>query len=217
MSSVSDTTSPLSGHWVGKLRRRRAIIEAAYHIILKDGDAGLTMRRLALQAGVSPTTPYNLFGSKESVIRAVFDEDFANFERQYRAKAGANELARIFDVIDFSFDAFAERPNLYIALFRTLEGARESEVRSSEWLRTAFLTGIVEDAIAAGYVATRHKQLLAMTIVRIFRSVILEWVAAEISLGDAHRQVGAGIAMLLGSTVPQGHQAVLAELRTRYE
>jgi AcrR family transcriptional regulator len=217
MSSVSDTTQPLSGHWVGKLRRRRAIIEAAYHIILKDGDAGLTMRRLALEAGVSPTTPYNLFGSKESVIRAVFDEDFANFERQYRIKAGANQLARIFDVIDFSFDAFAERPNFYIALFRTLEGGRESEVRSSEWLRTAFLTSIVEDAVAAGYVATRQKQLLAMTIVRIFRSVILEWVAAEISLADAHRQVGLGIALLLGSSVPERHQPVLAELRARYE
>lgn len=216
MTSVSETTSSLSGHWVGKLRRRRAIIEAAYHIILKEGDAGLTMRRLALQAGVSPTTPYNLFGSKESVIRAVFDEDFAHFERQYRARADANQLARIFDIIDFSFDEFAERPNFYIALFRTLEGARESEVRSSEWLRTAFLSSIVEDAIAAGYVICPHKQVLAMSIVRIFRSVILEWVATEISLGEARRQLGLGIAMLLGSSVPERHQPVLAELRSRY-
>jgi hypothetical protein len=90
-------------------------------------------------------------------------------------------------------------------------------VRSSEWLRTAFLTGIVEDAIAAGYVATRHKQVLAMTIVRIFRSIILEWVASEISLGDAHRQVALGVALLLGASVPEGHQPVLAELRSRYE
>lgn len=89
-------------------------------------------------------------------------------------------------------------------------------MRSSEWLRTAFLTAIVEDAIAAGYVICPHKQVLAMTIVRIFRSVILEWVAAEISLGDARRQLGLGIAMLLGASVPEGHQPVLAELRSRY-
>lgn len=216
MSSAPDTAAPLSGHWVGKLRRRRAIIEAAYRIILEEGDAGLTMRRLALEAGVSPTTPYNLFGSKESVIRAVFDEDFAQFEHRYRARANANQLARIFDVIDFSFDEFAERPNFYIALFRTLEGTRESEVRSSEWLRTAFLTSIVEDAIVAGYIACLDRQVLARTIVRIFRSIILEWVAAEISTGEAHREVGLGVALLLGSSVPQAHQPMLAELRARY-
>jgi AcrR family transcriptional regulator len=217
MDSVTDTTPPLSGHGVGKLRRRRAIMEAAYQIISKEGDAGLTMRRLALQAGVSPTTPYNLFGSKESVIRAVFDEDFANYEREFRESATANQLSRIFDLIDHSFDAFRDRPSFYIALFRTLEGARESEVRSSEWLRASFITAMVEDAMGAGYLASPHDRLLAMTIVRIFRSIILEWVAEEISLPDAQRQVGLGVVLLLGSSVPGEHQAQLAELRSRYE
>ena len=79
MEQGATISTPLSGHDAGKLKRRRAILDAAREIITTLGDAGLTMRALAARAGVSPATPYNLFGSKQAVLQAVYDADQEEF------------------------------------------------------------------------------------------------------------------------------------------
>jgi AcrR family transcriptional regulator len=217
MSSTITSFRPPSGPSAGMLRRRHAIVEAAHEIISKEGEGGLTMRRLAAKAKVSPTTPYNLFGSKEAVLRAVFDADFVNFDRYFMAKASTDPLTRLFDLVDFSFDAFSERPVFYKALFRTLHGARESEVRSSEWLRSAFIESMVAEAVESGRIDAAHDRLIAATWARMVRSAILEWVAGEIKLKDARRETGLSIALFLEASVPARFKPELRRLRSRYE
>lgn len=217
MTAQIDEARPPSGHRPGKLRRRRAIIEAAQSIIASDGEDGLTMRRLAVEAGVSPTTPYNLFGSKESVIRAVFDEDFAiNFKNSASREPGESALARLFAIIDISFDAFRRRPGFYKAVFRTLLGARESEVRSSEWLRASIINALVAEAIGEGCLDGEFAELLAVTIARIFRAAVLEWVTGELALARARREVGLAVALFLAAAVREPHRAELLRFRDRY-
>jgi AcrR family transcriptional regulator len=52
---------------------RAKIRAAAESIIRNEGMDKLTMRRLAVEAGVSLRTPYNLFGSKTDVLVALLD------------------------------------------------------------------------------------------------------------------------------------------------
>jgi AcrR family transcriptional regulator len=216
MSTLPEPVAP-SGHSAGKLRRRRAIIEAAYRIISAEGEDGLTMRRLAVQAGVSPTTPYNLFGSKEAIIRAVFDEDFMiNLKSAARREPGESPFARLFTIIDISFEAFRRRPVFYKALFRTLLGARESEVRSSEWLRASVINALVAEAIEDGYLAPDFGELVAVTVARIFRAAVLEWVTGELTVTKARREVGLGVALFLASSVADAHRRELLRFRDRY-
>lgn len=55
--------------------RRRAILDAARSLILEDKARDFSMPELAQRAGVSLVTPYNLFGSKSSILLEIVRED----------------------------------------------------------------------------------------------------------------------------------------------
>jgi AcrR family transcriptional regulator len=58
-----------------KNTRRRAILDAARNLILEGKDRDFSMLTLAEKAGVSLVTPYNLFGSKSSILLEIVRED----------------------------------------------------------------------------------------------------------------------------------------------
>jgi AcrR family transcriptional regulator len=58
-----------------KNTRRRAILDAARSLILEGKDRDFSMLTLAEKAGVSLVTPYNLFGSKSSILLEIVRED----------------------------------------------------------------------------------------------------------------------------------------------
>jgi len=61
----------MSQRALAKEGRRARILDAARAIVGLDGAAALSMRKVARSAGVSVTTLYNLFGSKEEIRLAL--------------------------------------------------------------------------------------------------------------------------------------------------
>lgn len=51
--------------------RRGRILDAARRLIASGGSAGLSMRKLAQEAGLSVTTLYNLFGARDDILIAL--------------------------------------------------------------------------------------------------------------------------------------------------
>jgi AcrR family transcriptional regulator len=58
----------------GKNRRRHEILQAARALIMSEGVEGVSMRRIADWANLSPGTLYNLYGSKEEILYALLNE-----------------------------------------------------------------------------------------------------------------------------------------------
>jgi AcrR family transcriptional regulator len=58
-----------------KTERRQAILDAARALILDGKERDFSMPTLAARAGVSLVTPYNLFGSKSSILLEIVRED----------------------------------------------------------------------------------------------------------------------------------------------
>ena len=58
-----------------KTERRQAILDAARALILDGKERDFSMPTLAAKAGVSLVTPYNLFGSKSSILLEIVRED----------------------------------------------------------------------------------------------------------------------------------------------
>ncbi|PCI87938.1 MAG: hypothetical protein COB24_04150 [Hyphomicrobiales bacterium] len=54
-----------------KLEKRNRLIELATSILERDGEAGLTARGLAREAGISRTTPYLYFKDKEAILNGI--------------------------------------------------------------------------------------------------------------------------------------------------
>jgi AcrR family transcriptional regulator len=99
--------------------RRQAILDAAKDIFLKEGYARTTMRRIATQLGITPTTLYLHFADKETLMHAicqdamrVLAEGFARVGRE--AKNPSDAFERFFDVyMQFGF----AHPREYRLLF----------------------------------------------------------------------------------------------------
>ncbi|MBI9076672.1 MAG: TetR/AcrR family transcriptional regulator [Desulfatibacillum sp.] len=70
---------PTQGTQSQEINRQR-ILEAARTIILENGMAALSMRKLAQVSGLALRTLYNLYGNKENVVLAVFDHGTRGIE-----------------------------------------------------------------------------------------------------------------------------------------
>lgn len=55
---------------------KNALIKAGVEILAKEGVSGLTLRKVALHAGVSHSAPYAHFPDKQSLIAAITTESF---------------------------------------------------------------------------------------------------------------------------------------------
>jgi AcrR family transcriptional regulator len=55
---------------------RNALVEAAYAELQREGQAGLSLRAVAREAGVSPAAPYHHFKDKSELLDAVTDTCF---------------------------------------------------------------------------------------------------------------------------------------------
>lgn len=61
-------------------RTSRAIIDAAYDLMVDQGYAATSMRQIADKAGLAPGSIYNHFSSKDDVFRAILEERHPFFQ-----------------------------------------------------------------------------------------------------------------------------------------
>lgn len=65
---------------------KNALIHAGVEILAKEGVSGLSLRKVALKAGVSHAAPYAHFADKQSLIAAISTEGFRQlYEKIYTA------------------------------------------------------------------------------------------------------------------------------------
>jgi len=145
---------------------KRALIDAAIHIINRHGRRALTLRAVAAAAGVSKNAPYRHFTNKEALLAAVAEEGFRELTRRMEETARRTDdpLERIiqeshvyvsfalgnpaqFDVM-FGFDlmSFAQHPTLLqtasVSAQHLLDLVRQCQeagiVRQGDVVRLAF-------------------------------------------------------------------------------
>lgn len=212
-------SAPLTGHDVGKLKRRRAILDAAREIITTLGDAGLNMRAMAARAGVSPATPYNLFGSKQAVLQAVYDEDQEEFYRAFEQHASKEPLTRLFDMIDLAILHWQRTPEFHRALIAILyRGGAGGGPSDRPHLTLVHVRQLIADAVAAGTLrADTPIDIVTSTLARIFRAAGQEWIDGMLTLEQARDDLGRSFALVLAGLVLPASRDKLAVIGRRYE
>jgi AcrR family transcriptional regulator len=206
-----------SGHSRGKAKRQRAILDAARDIMAEAGEAGLTMFALASRAGVSPATPYNLFGSKQAILQAVYEEDMRDFHANYDANAGTDPLGRIFELADHSVEHWSSSPDFYRAMLTVLSRSAGSGVEGAWSPKRSYARKLVQDlAATGGIVAGAPIEALATALIRMLKSVGGEWVDGTLTLEQAGRELGTGFGIVLTGFVTPSTEAALAAILKRY-
>jgi AcrR family transcriptional regulator len=78
-----------------KERNRRRIVGVAREVVAAEGVETLSMRTLAEAAGVSVTTLYNLFGTKEAIVRALAVDVLETFDGWVRDVDEPDSIERV--------------------------------------------------------------------------------------------------------------------------
>ena len=191
----------------GKAERRARITQAARDLLRETGAADLSMRALAERAGVSPATPYNLFGSKRAILVSVL-EDIRGFGKFFASSARLPPFERILNAVALAVGYYEGDPEFYRVLWRTILGSDAGEDRSAIFnaKRDAFWTQLLQDAADAGLlrpgvgVAGLRRALDAS-----FRGTMLDWVIGELPTADLQRCIGfAYVLALRGAASDQG-------------
>ena len=138
---------------------RRAILDAAEHLLATRGEDGLSIREVCARAGVTPPTIYHHFGDKAALVARVVDDCFADFDRAFAGRAAPNDPV---EALRWGFDRYVEyglrHPTHYTLMFErrlgdptpggqaSYDGLRRSVLRVAEAGR---LTAAVDEATAA--------------------------------------------------------------------
>ena len=106
---------------------RRAVIEAAFALVRKDGLRALTLREVARQIGVTHAAPYHHFKDREALLAALQEVAFGELDVVMRAqKQGVEDAQEELFVLGRAYVDFArERPDRFQVMFERGEGATD--------------------------------------------------------------------------------------------
>jgi AcrR family transcriptional regulator len=148
---------------------REAIIAEARDLIRSDGLDHLSLRRLGSRLGVSATALYAHIDTKQDLLRAVAAGEFDRLVAAYGEVGSTDPLERIrFHSRTYVEYARAE-PELFSVLFlfppaQTSGQLPDDLVLPAATAAFSWAVAAVEDAIAAGQLATDDPLLLALTL-----------------------------------------------------
>ncbi|MFI6393313.1 TetR/AcrR family transcriptional regulator [Nonomuraea sp. NPDC050547] len=93
------------------------IADAARGILVSEGAAAVTMRRVAVLAGVSPMAAYKHFPSRQALLDAVAERAFRELAGGWGARAPSGSWEdRAFGLLEDFLDFALGRPHLYTFL-----------------------------------------------------------------------------------------------------
>lgn len=108
---------------IARLQGQQALVEAilgvAVRLLVTDGAHALSMRRIANEAGCSTTVLYTLFGSKNGIIDALFQDGFSRLGAAQRASVddGDSPMQRLLHLCQAYRRTALEHPTHYAIMF----------------------------------------------------------------------------------------------------
>ncbi len=106
--------------------RRGRILDAAESLIRQTGGTDFPMLALAERAEVSPTTPYNLFGSKAGVLYALLNRTMDQINERTQSFSSDNPIERALEAAELGAEFFARDPEFFRSLYLFLLGVRDA-------------------------------------------------------------------------------------------
>lgn len=182
-----------------KAARRGRIVTAAYDLLREVGVEEMSMKAVAARAGVSLSTVYNLFDSKQAVLGRVFDQDLGRFEALVEAAPARDVLERIFQALDISANLYEADPAFYRAtLWRRPSGGDLGLQTTLREPRIRFWRTMAGAAVRDGWLRRdTDPAVVGALLIQITGGVLADWIAGDISIAVLRQELKLGFAAAL--------------------
>ncbi len=162
---------------------RTAIQEAAFRLFDEVGYEATSVDDIAAAAGVSRSTFFRLFGSKEAVIFPDHDALLAAVSARLNASSAESAIAAVSDAVRlvlFHYVAEGERAWKRYRLTSTVEALRERELVSGARYHRLFRQYIVDTGSSTPEGEMRA-ELMAAAVVAAHNRVLRRWLRGQCS------------------------------------
>lgn len=165
---------------------KNALIKAGVEILAKDGVSGLSLRKVALKAGVSHAAPYAHFADKQALIAAISTEGFRQlYERvsgvaeKYQSQPEKQLTEAAWAYVQFAMD---DRDRFKVMFSGVLEKEKEYPDFVVESQRNFQLVkSIVEANQASGRLRGGDSALVALSAWGIIHGFLMLLLEGQIS------------------------------------
>ena len=200
----------LDGRSERKVRNRLLIISAARTLIDQEGVDGFSMRVLAEEADVSVATLYNLFDSREAIVRAVHEAALGDLAPKLGKLKGTSDLGDLRNKFVAALDLVFRSISAPLFLAYSEEPSNASllhgEHRATEALVPELEAALRRGELRKGTDVTDLRCVLEAVVYTAFR---LDALGAITAKERRHRlRSGAEIALLAHATA-KGRRALL--------
>lgn len=161
--AIEDEMSPAERR---RLKVRDAIIGAAEDIFAEEGEAGLSMRRIAERIDYSPAALYKYFDSKEALFREI-REGF--FERLLNRMVEVASDVRTGPMLSTAcmrayVETGLEQPGHYKLAFAGVEEAEDPEKGTFAFAAAGHLREMITQSMADGWFREQDVQVAATSV-----------------------------------------------------
>lgn len=184
---------------------RRALIEAAVHVVRREGFARVSLREIAREAGVSHAAPYHHFEDREALLAEVAVGGFEALGAALRTGAsgdkGASRLAAL-QGAGVAYVTFAVGdPQVYRLMFGGLLSERDRYPALEAASEGAF--GVLLDLLGSGGGAAESKAfnpvaLATWSTVHGLASLMIEGLLTEETESISIEEVAQQVTLVLG-------------------
>lgn len=158
-----------------------AIADAAFRLFASQGYAATSVDDIAAAAGVSRSTLFRAYGSKEAVVFPDHDELLRRVEQRLHATAADAALTAVTEavkVVLFHYMAEGDRARERYRLVSTVPSLRERELMSSSRYQQLFRR-FLSDAGDGSQASELRAELMAAAVVAAHNRVLRRWLRGE--------------------------------------
>lgn len=155
-----------------------ALLDAARHIFLSEGVKGLSVRRLAAQAGCTTMAVYSSFKGKEEILGALFDEGFEMLSLAQRSvPPSLQNEARVMALCK----AYRATAKNYPHHYALMLGQHSGELLPSEssQIKAMNTLALLSDAVASSSHMQGKKRKASMAVANALFALCHGWVSLE--------------------------------------
>ncbi len=145
-SERASETASVSPRTRRRQRARQAFLDAARHMVVTYGPAGLSLREVARQTDYSPAALYEYFDSREALLAALIHEGFDELKQAFVSVPAALPPRERLAALGLAYIEFArQRPETFALLFtqHTTRHTQLSEVQHGENFYAVFRAAVV--------------------------------------------------------------------------
>ncbi len=152
---------------------RQSIIAASREIITQDGIEGLTMEKLAHEAGISTGSIYNYFANKEAIVGGIMKDAFMNMLDAVAKIASGDGSApeKLICIASFMLEDFQQVKHLHEILMQTRRKIKKEKFARNHGKLLEVISNTIKNGVKDGSFRDVEPVLAASAFLGMIREI----------------------------------------------